>query len=115
VALQNIHHLGAAFVEALFFLIPRNDALLGGIEFSSEKSRRLRTEAQSERTGQAIEPYRGCGRQGSWTAGQPERAGITTGPYRDSGSAPGGIFRRDRTEVSRPRSNPTPAVMGGTR
>ena len=36
VALKDVHHLGAAFVEALLFLLPHCDALFGGIEFSSE-------------------------------------------------------------------------------
>ncbi|MDZ7621213.1 MAG: hypothetical protein U5O69_01785 [Candidatus Competibacteraceae bacterium] len=33
VALKDIHHLGAAFVEALFFLVRRRMALFGGIQF----------------------------------------------------------------------------------
>ncbi len=66
-----------------------------------------RTEAQSERTGYAIEPYRGYGRHGSRTEGQPERAGHPTGPYRDPGSASNGNVRRDGAEVSRGHSNRT--------
>ncbi len=64
-----------------------------------------RTEAQSERAGDAIEPDGCCGRQGSRTGGRRESAGIATGPYRDSRSAPGGNARRDGTEVSRGRSS----------
>ena len=66
-----------------------------------------------ERAGNAIEPYGGCGRHGSRTEDPRESNGYTTGPYRDSGSAPDGNVRRDGTEVSRRHSSPTPAVMGG--
>jgi len=51
---------------------------------------------------------------GSRTEGQRESAGITTGPYRDSGSATGGSVWRDGTEVSTRHSSQTPTVMGGT-
>ena len=74
-----------------------------------------RTEAPSARAGEAIEPYGGCGRQGSRTEGQRESNGYTTGPYRDSGSAPVGNGRCDGIEVSRRHSSQTPTVMGGTR
>lgn len=73
-----------------------------------------RTEAQTERAGEAIEPYGCCGRQGRRTEGQRESAGSNTGPYRDSDSASGGNARRDGTEVGREHSRQTLAVMGGT-
>ena len=56
----------------------------------------------------------GTGYYGSRTEGQPERTGITIGPYRSPDSAPSGNVRRDGTAVSRRHSSPTLTVMGGT-
>jgi hypothetical protein len=77
--------------------------------------RRLCTDSSCSYSGRSVWQAAGTG-YGSRTEGHDESCGTTTGPYRLFLAArPAVNAGRDRAEVSRRRSSPTPAVMGGTR